>query len=80
MRQSGTIALGLGSHSGHPSGFIEAFANLYVDIADALEAFKQDGVHHNPYVYGFEHSNHAMKLFYAATRSAQERRWQVLDI
>jgi predicted dehydrogenase len=26
---------------GHPSGFIEAFANLYWDIAEALKAFKQ---------------------------------------
>ena len=29
--------------SGHPAGFIEAFANLYSDIADCLYQYKTTG-------------------------------------
>ena len=29
--------------SGHPAGFIEAFANYYYDMADGLETFRKTG-------------------------------------
>ncbi|MCS6827562.1 MAG: Gfo/Idh/MocA family oxidoreductase [Caldilinea sp.] len=37
---------------GHPEGFIEAFANLYTDIADAILA-RRDGVAPDPLAYTF---------------------------
>jgi len=54
---------------GHPSGFIEAFANLYVDIADAYLAWRQTAKMANPYVYGLEHSETGLKTFQAARQS-----------
>jgi predicted dehydrogenase len=61
--------------AGHPSGFIEAFANLYADIADALEEFKEKKVWHNPYVYGFDDAVKGLKLFEAAVQSYQTQKW-----
>jgi predicted dehydrogenase len=60
---------------GHPGGFVEAFANLYCDIADALEEFKEKGYHTNPYVFGWDHADNGLKLLDAANRSNQEKRW-----
>ncbi|TPH17154.1 Gfo/Idh/MocA family protein [Litorilituus lipolyticus] len=60
---------------GHPSGFIEAFANLYTDMADALEQFKAKGEHDSPYVYGWSHAHEGLALFQAANVANKERRW-----
>ena len=64
--------------AGHPSGFIEAFANLYYDIADALIAYRKTGKPANPYVFGLEHSVRGLELFTAARQSSDERRWKEL--
>lgn len=61
---------------GHPSGFIEAFANLYVDFADALLEWRRDRLIYNPYVYGIEHAAHGLSLFHAARLSSSRRRWE----
>lgn len=60
---------------GHPSGFIEAFANLYNDIADAFEQYTQQGSYESPYVYGWSHAHEGLALFQAANVSNQEKRW-----
>lgn len=60
---------------GHPSGFIEAFANLYYDIADALIAHSKTGKQENPYVFGLDHSMKGLELFTAVQMSNNERRW-----
>lgn len=60
---------------GHPTGFIEAFANLYSDIADALSShLAGKGVAHN-YVFGLEHSKNGLELFSAAKKSAADNVW-----
>lgn len=64
--------------AGHPAGFVEAFANLYADIADALEQHRREGRHDNPYVFGLDHAERGLRLFAAARRSAEERQWQSL--
>ncbi|MEO5338922.1 MAG: Gfo/Idh/MocA family oxidoreductase [Magnetococcus sp. MYC-9] len=64
--------------AGHPSGFVEAFANLYVDIAEALTEFRHSGHHTNPYVYGLDHSERGLRLFASARASDRERSWQPL--
>lgn len=69
--------------AGHPSGYIEAFANLYHDIADALEDWQAErpsgdaymGVNGHPYVYGLEHSEVGLRTLDAAVRSAQGGHW-----
>ncbi len=54
---------------GHPSGFIEAFANLYADLADALVHWNRTGRFDHPFVYGLEHAAEGLHLFDAAVQS-----------
>ncbi|WP_135076145.1 Gfo/Idh/MocA family oxidoreductase [Terasakiella sp. SH-1] len=60
---------------GHPGGFIEAFANLYGDIADALKSFNNSGRIDNPYVFGWDHAHEGLELLQASARAHQEERW-----
>ena len=64
--------------AGHPSGFIEAFANLYYDIADALIEYRKNGKHNNPYVFGIDPSIRGLELFAAARESDNDRCWKEL--
>jgi predicted dehydrogenase len=62
--------------AGHPTGFIEAFANLYVDIADHLLRFhesRQCG--ETEYVYGIDGAIEGLRLLSAIAHSAREKRW-----
>ena len=63
---------------GHPAGFVEAFANLYGDIADAFEEFQQTGRHQSSYVYGWEHANEGLELLQAASTANRTRTWAPL--
>ncbi|NQU57229.1 MAG: Gfo/Idh/MocA family oxidoreductase [Rhodospirillales bacterium] len=65
--------------AGHPSGFIEAFANLYSDIADALIAYSDTGKQENPYVFGLDHSIEGLELFTAAIKANDSGRWENLN-
>jgi predicted dehydrogenase len=57
---------------GHPSGFIEAFANLYSDIFDYLNGEKND------FVYDYHHSIDSLKFLDTAYKSYKEKRWMKL--
>ena len=61
--------------AGHPSGFMEAFANIYVDIADALGDYKKNKKYTNFYVFNelFELDN--MQVLTKATQSSKKRNW-----
>jgi hypothetical protein len=61
--------------SGHPSGFIEAFANLYYDIADSLEEFLETGSYNNPYVFGLEHALEGLNIFETAGNAHNAPNW-----
>jgi len=61
--------------AGHPSGFIEAFANLYTDIADALIEFKTTGAFDHDYIYGLAHAHEGLELFAAARQSDIDKSW-----
>jgi predicted dehydrogenase len=65
---------------GHPTGFLEAFANLYSDIADALDSYRTTGKHQNSYVFGIDHSIRGLKLFAAARKSNDDRCWVKLNL
>ncbi|NMP03407.1 Gfo/Idh/MocA family oxidoreductase [Pseudoalteromonas arctica] len=65
---------------GHPTGFIEAFANLYADIAKALHAHIHANKESSEYVFGFEQAQHGLALFEAAKRSAEEGNWQKVKL
>jgi predicted dehydrogenase len=57
---------------GHPSGFIEAFANLYSDIFNYLNGEKND------FVYDYHHSIDSLKFLNTAYKSYKEKRWMRL--
>ncbi|MCO6188386.1 Gfo/Idh/MocA family protein [Rhizobium sp. L1K21] len=62
--------------AGHPAGFIEAFANYYEDIADALIARLDGAVHVNAdYVLGLPASLEGLELLDAVERSRKNRSW-----
>lgn len=60
---------------GHPAGFIEAFANLYNDIAEELSNFLTGQPKSNPYVYGLEHAENGIKLLHSASDSNTKQIW-----
>lgn len=64
--------------SGHPSGFIEAFANLYADIADRLRQHQSGVTTRNDFVYGAVESEEGLRFLEAISRSAQTRKWEAV--
>lgn len=65
--------------AGHPAGFIEAFANLYVDIAECLVDYKEKGEFYSPYVFGVDVALEGMKLLEAFSLSVKNKGWIRLD-
>nr|VFK29597.1 MAG: Predicted dehydrogenase [Candidatus Kentron sp. MB] len=61
--------------AGHPAGFIEAFANLYWDIADAIATTQQNGARWSGYVYGVPHATEGLIMLQAMARSSHENKW-----
>ncbi len=64
--------------AGHPSGFIEAFANLYTDIAACLRRFKSGEPTSSAFVYGARESEEGLRFLEAISRSAQTRKWEAV--
>lgn len=60
---------------GHPAGFLEAFANLYWDFADALIEFRATGGWSSPYVYGACEAASGLRLLEAISTSSSEGVW-----
>jgi predicted dehydrogenase len=66
--------------SGHPAGFLEAFANLYRDIAQPLGGGKSDAHQCSDYVFSARHAREGLVMLEAIDRSARERQWIGLDL
>lgn len=60
---------------GHPSGFIEAFANTYSDIADLLDAYKQNDKSVNSSIYSLQNAANGLKMLFKATQSYKNNSW-----
>jgi predicted dehydrogenase len=61
---------------GHPSGFIEAFANYYYDAADALTAhLAGDNSWSSPYVFGVDEALQGTRMLEAIADSSARRCW-----
>jgi len=60
---------------GHPAGFIEAFANLYADIANKLEQYKIDKNHKIDWTYSATQAMRGLEVFDAIGQSTAENRW-----
>lgn len=61
--------------AGHPAGFIEAFANIYCDIADCYSEYQKKGLYTSDEVFGVAHAIEGLQLFEAIAQSVDEHRW-----
>jgi predicted dehydrogenase len=57
--------------AGHPSGFIEAFANYYSDIADALLENSLE----NEFIFDIDHAIEGLIMLEAIAESSQSKKW-----
>ncbi|MEM9399348.1 MAG: Gfo/Idh/MocA family oxidoreductase [Verrucomicrobiota bacterium] len=62
--------------AGHPAGFIEAFANLYVDISQALAEHNAEQKWNNSYVADANVACEGLALFQAMTESVSTKSWE----
>lgn len=62
--------------AGHPAGFNEALANLYVDIHAALLQYKASGKQESDEVFGAELAVEGLQFLEAVVRSCASRRWE----
>lgn len=65
--------------AGHPAGFIEAFANLYADIATGLRLFKQGQPWPAGAMFNAELALEGMHFLEAMVTSSQSRRWETVQ-
>ncbi|WP_417377754.1 Gfo/Idh/MocA family protein [Gimesia sp.] len=66
--------------SGHPAGFLEAFGNLYCDIADSLDIFKSTGSQKAcEYVFESHHALEGLIMFDAMTYSSKNLTWTTIN-
>jgi len=66
--------------SGHPAGFVEAFANLYNDIADCLEQFKVTGKWTSENVFSAELALEGILMIEAMTKSVDKKSWKKVQV
>jgi len=62
--------------AGHPAGFVEAFANLYVDIADCLRQHQATGAWTSEEVFSGELALEGFQMLEAMVASTRSRAWQ----
>lgn len=60
---------------GHPAGYIEGFANLYADLADALTQHKAEGAWRSDEVFGAELALEGLHFVEAMTDAAASQSW-----
>lgn len=63
--------------AGHPAGFIEAFANLYADIADQLQ--RPASERESEYVFDAGAATRGLEFLEAVDRSARSGSWQTIS-
>ena len=66
--------------AGHPSGFIEAFGNLYTDIYKALKQYQLTKTWSSSEVYSCEIALEGIKFFKAMTLSNQSGSWEKVNL
>lgn len=63
---------------GHPDGFLEAFANLYWDLAECLRDYRADRAWSSDEVFGVDLAIEGLSFFEAMVESIRTRSWQSL--
>lgn len=64
--------------AGHPAGFNEALANLYVDIHSALAAYQSTGRQESDEVFGADLAVSGLQFLEAMVRSCESREWETV--
>ena len=62
--------------AGHPAGFIEAFANLYSDIADGLRQYQATGQWESVEVFSADLALEGLLFLEAMKASVESKAWQ----
>ncbi len=62
--------------AGHPTGFIEAFANIYFDIAKAIQQYKQTGSWYSDEVFGIDLATEGLIFLEAMVESSKSQSWE----
>lgn len=67
--------------SGHPAGFVEAFANHYDDIYKGLIHYQNGEKNYfNKYIFGIESSINEILLMEAIEKSTQSKKWEKINV
>lgn len=61
--------------AGHPAGFVEAFGNLYFDIAEKLRQYKIDGNYKINWSYDAMQATIGLEVFEAIQTSSVNNKW-----
>jgi predicted dehydrogenase len=64
--------------AGHPAGFIEAFANLYYDIASDIRRFKENDKIGSPWVFSADVALEGLEMLEAMSQSAKDKEWRTV--
>lgn len=64
--------------AGHPAGFVEAFANLYCDIADSLNEYRETGQWKSNHLFGVEISVKGLQFLEAMNKSVTSKQWEII--
>lgn len=65
--------------AGHPAGFIEAFANLYYDIAKDIQRFKMGKRTDSPWVFGANVALEGLVMLEAMEQSVRDKEWKTVQ-
>ena len=67
--------------AGHPSGFIEAFANYYYDIADLLIEYKKTNKRQNSeFVFDIDNAIEGLIVLESIVDSSNDQCWQAIKL
>ncbi len=62
--------------AGHPTGFIEAFANVYYDIYKAIIEYQETGKWNSNEVFGVDLALEGLLFLEAMVKSSQTKKWE----
>lgn len=65
--------------AGHPAGFLEAFANLYWDLADDLTATRNE-TRQSGWTFGADHASNGLSMLEAISRSTVTEKWEDVSL
>lgn len=80
--ESSTIGLVQKYHrfkAGHPAGFVEAFANLYKDTHEFLDAYKKSGSARDNKYYNIETAYEGLVFLEAMQKSVLSNKWEKIE-